>query len=215
LIDTGAKTCIGDQPVRLFNHSFDTAKEYAGLTPQYLSHKIGCRIDYLIGLDVLAKWPWTIDWPKKAITFHLNGEHQVDGVRVPLQKHLAPHRHPEFGEVYWLDVNFRLNGRSIKALFDTGCPIGGFFPWEEKSDEPQFRGFRDFFPTIGWFKTDLYRRKIDLEGKEFNVDFGVLPEEIRYQHPVILGNPILRDGSATIDVPGGALWLPRKEVSCN
>lgn len=200
LIDTGAGTCVGRTPFRLIGRTYETLPNYYGATVEGLSGSIGSEITHLVGLDVLGRMPFQVDWSQRLISF---GEMDMGGAMVPLIKDYI------LGNVWKLDVGFKVDGKEFRGILDTGAPMS-YMPVEEATGKCK-KIYRDFFPMTGEFEAKVYDREIDIGSLRLPVEFGTMPEDNKFLMSTlnrwIIGLALIRNRVATFDIPNSMLFL--------
>lgn len=201
LIDTGAGECVGLHPFEMGGKRYKTVANYGGMTVADLAKSVRYPgLTHLVGLEVLGSMPWQLDWSNRTITFN---PQSITGTAVPLIKDYI------WGPIWKLDVKFKLNGRKVQAILDTGAPMS-YMPRVEGVGESKGI-YPDFFPMGGEFTARVFERKIDIGPlRQFPVEFGVIPPNSQLSAILdrwILGQAILRNRVTTFDVPNEKLYL--------
>ena len=100
-------------------------------------------------------------------------------------------------------IKITLNNKSINAFLDTGAKIS-YINKKYTQDLKSIDSIEDFYPTIGTFRTDIYKMSITFNYSEINLTFGVLPEMLEAGLLLgnvegIIGNDIFQYYSLTFD----------------
>ena len=164
LIDTGSPNTISNLPeINLFNSNYKAIKNFQGLTTNQLSQQLGTKIDALIGGDILKNYMFNINIKDK--NFSILTE--------------IPKNNPDSMDIDFLmnipTIKITLNNKSINAFLDTGAKIS-YINKKYTQDLKSIDSIEDFYPTIGSFRTDIYKMSITFNSSEISLTFGVLPE---------------------------------------
>jgi hypothetical protein len=180
----------------LGGHSFPCVPEYFGFTTEGLTKDIGHRIDYLIGLQILSRLPFFLDWQKQEIVFYPEGYEFGGGTVVPLKRGLMG---------LLLTFPFRLNGKPVEAILDTGAPIS-YMP---RAGGTADGTADDFYPGFGKWTTNLYRNHIEFGDRSFDMKFGVIPDGclLKTVTPWLCGGAFLKSGPIGFDLSRNRLHL--------
>ena len=69
LVDTGAPSSVGKLSIHLCEREFPVMDNYLGVTLEWLIEQTGCKIDGLLGMDILSKFSVELDVPRILIRF--------------------------------------------------------------------------------------------------------------------------------------------------
>jgi len=165
LLDTGSPASIGRRvSLRLAGRTWEPAAAASPLLEQ-ISAWIGRRVDWVVGIDILATVPVLVDGPARRVTFGAtpNGR---GAVQLALDLRYAI---PE--------VAIRHGEAAAAAFLDTGAPVSYAAPVAVRGRQPD-SSETDFYPPVGPFTTPLYRLDISVGGRPFSGRFGVLPAQL-------------------------------------
>jgi hypothetical protein len=164
LVDTGSPFSVGYAPVVIAGREFEVQEDYLDVCPAWLTEHIGTSVDGLIGADILSRY---------TVCFHRAERRLEFSSRAPGGDIVLPLK--AFMDVPILPVE--INGRVLRAFFDTGAPLSYLLP--EQLDGLAPEGQReDFYPLLGHFLTDLYTLSVGIGGEERQLRFGELPTEL-------------------------------------
>ena len=165
LLDTGAPSSIGLGSVRIGDRTYKVQDNYMGITAAYLTQEIGCRIDGLIGADIIADFTMTIDTVKSKIVF---GSGAIEfPISVPID---------DFMGIPILDI--LVNGSQIRSFFDTGACLS-YISVELSEGIAPVGQKEDFYPGIGRFTTDIFDLETVIGGESFRLSYGHLPPSFK------------------------------------
>lgn len=198
LLDTGAGTTVGPTSEFTFKgEKFPCVNNYFGVSTPGLSELVGHRVDYLVGLEVLRKFPFKIDMGAGKVTFYDEGHKFDEGFVVPL-------RSPA-GLCGALTFQFKFNGEIVEAIFDTGAPINYM---NKPVGEPDGSA-EDFFPAFGRWTTKLYWNEVEFGDRKLRMKFGVIPSSCYLSRvaPWLVGGGFLKSGPIGFDINNRKLHL--------
>ena len=116
---------------------------------------MGIKLDLIIGMDVLGRWPWLLDWQAKKITFFRKLQ-EYGGTIIPVRQ--SPQSH--------IIVEFEVAGEKKRAILDTGAPLQ-FKDADFDCGDP-IRDQEDFSPLISrHIITPVCRIPIRFAGEQF------------------------------------------------
>jgi hypothetical protein len=193
LIDTGSPVSFGrGGPLAIPGRKHTLKPALGSITADQIGGFIGTPVDCLVGGDIFHGRVLTLDFRGMEMIVEPRG-FSDGGVRVPMRTFLnVP------------VVPFEMRGGVYQAFLDTGAKVSFFDPVLFAGLEP-VGVLDDFFPTMGPFRTDLYRVTLSFGGVAFNLTAGKLPEQIRTAVsasgvPNILGTDVMRQlGRITFD----------------
>lgn len=200
LIDTGSPVTIGDRPsFDLLGRKFETMRTYGPVSIEGLGKNVGCRLDFLLGLDALAAFPWDFDLDGKLLTFHPEGlPRSVTGNWTEM----------DCGSFLGAPIlDFTLNGQKLRGILDTGAPTQYAPSWAELG--PVDSVVDDFFPGVGWFKATHHRATFTIGDRTIVGGFGKFPADIPLAkwNMWILGHDVLKSGPMALDLRERRVYL--------
>ena len=100
-------------------------------------------------------------------------------------------------------IKVTINNKTINTFLDTGAKIS-YINKKYTQDLKAIDSIKDFYPTIGSFRTDIYKMSITFNSLEISLTFGVLPEMLEAALLLgniegIIGNDIFQYYSLTFD----------------
>ena len=198
-LDTGAPISIGRGPLQVLGHDVALRPSGFGVTPKYLSDQVGTRVDALLGTDVLALYPFDVDYAGATCTFH-RAAPPMDGVRIPATDFLKTPI-----------VEATVAGRPVRLIVDTGAQFGYLAASLVEGRRP-LETRADFHPTLGDFTTEVHQVTIELGGLPVSLPFGVMPPTLEAMlAPIdtqgVIGTDLFRQFRTLFNLPGGELIL--------
>jgi putative NIF3 family GTP cyclohydrolase 1 type 2 len=197
MLDTGADLTVGNTAKFQFGGmTFPCVHNYFGFTAEGLTRFVGHQVDYLVGLRVLEKFPFVLDWGKKEITFYPPGRQFRGGTVVLMSR--------GFGGLL-LHFPFRFNGKPVDGIIDTGAPIS-YMPEVEGTPDGTAD---DFYPGYGTWTTRLYRNRVRFGNRTFDVRFGIVPDGcvLKYATPWLCGADFFKSGPVGFDISRNRMHL--------
>jgi hypothetical protein len=163
LVDTGSPASFGTRSeVVVDGVTHRIARGGLGRSFQEILALSGADFDILLGTDVLAQHPFTLDTRQGEISFGgLPREGHVERVDILL------------GTPF---LNVEVGNQTVPCFLDTGATIA-FLGRETPWPVPPSGERRDLDPMFGPFVTPVGRCPARLLGHDFNLDFSELPEE--------------------------------------
>jgi len=183
LVDTGAPSSVGKHSIHLCEREFPVMDNYLGVTLEWLIEQTGCKIDGLLGMDILSKFSVELDVPRNLIRF--DESFDSEGEVIPVTSVMGI---PVIG--------IRIEEKDQQVFFDTGAQLSYADP-DLMNGKDATGEMEDFYPGFGNFKTPVYELNVELAGKSSNCSFGILPDLLRNTLMLagtsgILGNEILQ-----------------------
>lgn len=170
LLDTGSPMSFHHSGVLTFGENrFEVSTEIPGVSSQYLSEKVGCEINGILGMDVINQIPITISLEDGLFFLDDETDYPCCFQRYPLS--------PLAGGL--LAVTLSVNGHKANMIVDTGAYIS-YIRSEYISGLTSHATKNDFSPFFGDFQTEIYKCDVDsLTGHEvYAQDFGTPPQNI-------------------------------------
>ena len=198
-LDTGAPISIGRGRLSVLGQDVNLRPALANVTPEYLSEKIGTRVDALLGTDVLARYYFDVDIDRATCTF-TRSPSRVRGRRIPVTQFLKTPI-----------VQATIAGRPVRLIVDTGAQLGYLTEALVQGCE-RLEPRRDFHPLLGEFTVDVYRVPMEVGGFGASLPFGVATPAIRQMLEVsgtdgIIGTDLLKLFWTRFALPDGELGL--------
>lgn len=164
LIDTGAPLSVCAEPPLLFAGTRHPAQyNYMGVSCDSLSTDVGCRVDALVGADVLQKYDVLIE-PSESTIVVSDDSLPLDGCALAIDDFMGIPI-----------VSAFVNGKTVRMFFDTGARLSYLDP-DICSDFSSAGSQEDFYPGMGKFRTETFRVPIVLGTEEMELCVGILPK---------------------------------------
>ena len=178
IIDNGHNILVDmGSPVSFHNSGFlvlgDTRINVFSSLPmvsaEFLSEKIGCQIDGLLGMDQMNKVPTSIRLNDGIMIFDDDASYSIQFQMYPLSIIANG----------LLAIRMSVNHKEVKMVVDTGAQIS-YIREEFISGLKSDKTMDDFSPYISSFKTDTYICETDtlIGHTAFSQRFGIPPKEI-------------------------------------
>jgi len=166
---------------------------YLGKSLADIEKMVGCQLDRLIGLDVLAAQPVLLTC--RFVEF--------GAARPPRGRRISCLERAPYLPVRLPDDSTRL------CLFDTGAPVSYALPrLVQGRDEPGWYA-SDFFPSYGEWETALHSLPVQIAGKSLVLMPGVLPSRmaqlVSEHSPLVIGSELLEWVDVWMDLRNGEI----------
>jgi len=199
LLDTGAPVSIGPGTLECNGQRVRLLRQGFGVSPEYLSEKVGTRIDALVGTDVLATHYFEVDYAGATCTFATERP-ELAGHRIPLDHFL---RTPIADAV--------VDSQPARMIVDTGAQFG-YIAKEFVAGRRPLETRHDFHPTLGDFTTEVHQLPITVGGRTMSLLFGVMPRGLEEMLGMIrtqgiIGTDLFRRHRTWFALPDGAMVL--------
>ena len=181
LIDTGAPTTIHSSDRLQFNNqAFNVTSSYMGLTTGYVSELLGMNITTLMGMDVLSKFKFSLNYKNNIVAF-LKTETEDNNSKL-IGKGLLVLISTFMGIPI---IELEVNNKKLKFFLDTGANIS-YLP-EAITNNMYSKGTEsDYYPGFGKFDTPIYELETKIGNEKFQARYGNLPQLL--QMSLQLGN---------------------------
>jgi Ca-activated chloride channel family protein len=198
LLDTGSPFSVGDgSELKIAGNRFSPGSQM-GVTPEQLSRWMNTQIDALLGTDILSEFGVSVDWWKSEVTFAPSGTN-FTGLELPMKLLMGT---PV--------LRFEGPGGMTDAIFDTGAKLC-YMPRSAVQGRCPVNHLKDFHPMIGPFETDVYELEIEIAGRSFVANCGVLPDSMTtllsgmIGIEWIIGTDLLRQGAISLYLRSGRI----------
>ena len=164
LVDTGSPLTVHKERCFSFlgrDHSVSVS--ILGSSVRDLAALTGFEFTTLLGMDIMSQYKVVFDYENKELTFLTEEEPDIVGTPYPLINIMG---------VKALRMN--INGHNLIAAVDTGAPLS-YIDKDITSNVSPVGEKEDFYPTVGRFATPIYSLETEFAGKQFTVDYGILP----------------------------------------
>ena len=170
------------------------------VSAEFLSEKIGCQIDGLIGMDLMNRVPTSIRLNDGIMIFDDDARYSIQFQMYPLSRMAGG----------LLAITMSVNHKKVKMVVDTGAQIS-YIREEFLSGLALDKTMEDFSLYNSRFPTDTYICKTDtlIGSPAFSQRFGIPPKEILsildlFQADGIIGIDLFR--RYDLQIRGGALY---------
>lgn len=204
LVDTGAHMTFGEGgSVSILGDRIAYPLDLHGIISiDDVSRYVDPRIQAILGADVLASTWFTFDLARRQFIIS----------RDPIPFEGAWLQAELFMGVPLIDA--KVNGRTLRAVLDTGATICFLEPENLDGLESVGRK-RDFFPTMGHFETQVYSPTFEFGGNADPLKTGTLPESLwdllrAIDAEAILGTELLNYYDLCFALPDGGVYFRRK-----
>jgi len=170
ILDTGSPNsfCESGQ-VDLYEGIINVPKKIMHVDAVYLQENIGIQLDGLLGLDILSKKSFSIQYNSLSFTVYdsVNELHVADG----LQYFEAT--------TMFLKIPVSINGTNINLILDTGAHISYLNPEYVNIDSSVLRITNDFNPILGNFEVSIVDEfQYSINGKIITHEIGLSPNQL-------------------------------------
>ncbi|CAF4575184.1 unnamed protein product [Rotaria sp. Silwood1] len=170
-----------------------------GFTVNSINDLSGLKVDGLIGMDILAHFD--IRFTRNQITFSdIPILHADTAIKLPIIETMMG--------VPIIKLN--IGQEDQRVFFDTGAKLS--YLSDELLVGNSFGEMDDFYPTIGTYKTNVYKIDVDINGKVETLTFGSLPASLKMllvlgQAKGIIGSELLNKYSIILSNSSRILLL--------
>jgi hypothetical protein len=170
IVDTGSPSsfCESGQ-VDIYDGVINVPKKIMQVNAAYLQENVGIQLDGLLGLDILGKKSFSIQYNSLSFTIYdsINELHLGDG----LQYFEAT---PMF-----FKIPVRINNASVHLILDTGAHISYLNPEFVSVDTNTLRRTNDFNPLLGNFEVSVVDElEYSINGKSITHEVGLSPNQL-------------------------------------
>jgi hypothetical protein len=171
ILDTGSPNsfCESGQ-VDLHEGFINVPKKIMHVDAAYLQENVGIQLDGLLGLDILSKKSFSIQYNSLSFTIYdsVNELHVVDG----LQYFEAT------AMIFKIPVS--INDASVNLILDTGAHISYLNPEYVSIDTNNLRRTNDFNPLLGNFEASMVEEfEYSINGKIIIHEVGLSPNQLK------------------------------------
>jgi hypothetical protein len=199
LLDTGSPLSFGRAAFRAGEHRHAVARTLMTMDADELCRLSGCRVDGLLGMDILGAFDAVIDVPAGVLELHAGA--------LPFAADSM-----EMETVMGVPIlEACIDGRTERAFLDTGAPLS-YVPAECCENRPSLGWYRDFLPMMGEFDTGTWRLDVEAAGVRQPLLCGVLPPMMAAVLPLsgaraILGNELFAGQRVALSARQGRLAI--------
>jgi len=163
LIDIGSPASFGEEnSLSICNQTFKIENTHGSLDAKELTSHIGLDVIGLIGVDILNTFDILFSINKYEVAFSKDVIN-LEGDVLPIDSFMGI----PIIKVNVLDTEYSM-------FFDTGAQIS-YFQGPLLKDFPSNGSIKDFYPSIGKFKTETYLLDIDIGLSQYKLVCGSLP----------------------------------------
>jgi hypothetical protein len=171
ILDTGSPSsfCESGQ-VDLYEGVINVPKKIMQVDAVYLQENIGIQLDGLLGLDILGKKSFSIQYNSLSFIIYdsINEMHVVDG----LQYFEAT------AMIFKIPVS--INDASVNLILDTGAHISYLNPEYVSIDTNNLRTTNDFNPLLGNFEASMVEEfEYSINGNTIIHEVGLSPNQLK------------------------------------
>jgi hypothetical protein len=169
IVDTGSPLSFGRGTVLIINgKSFSiNSTGPGGFTADSISVLSGLDVDGLIGMDILIHFD--VQFTRNRITFSDTPIFHADtAIKLPIIDMFLG-----VGPI----INLNIEQKDRRIYFDSGAKLS--YLSEDLLVGTPIGEMEDFYPSIGTYKTNVYKIDVAIDGKIETLTFGVLPSSIR------------------------------------
>ena len=208
LLDTGAPSTFGhSDDIEICGNSHLVHDNYIGRTTYELTRTVGVEIDFLLGTDILSAYFITLDLDNSTITFDEGHLADTAGEMIPTR------------DVAGIPIiELEIDGSIVSLFFDTGATIS----YLDRSITRGHQGCgvaEDFYPELGYFKTQTYSLPYRFGRHKFDEKFGNLPDELEGLMEMgggvsgVLGNSLCHNGIVELDIRSSKMAFTRTAIT--
>ena len=151
LLDTGSPVSFHPSGILKFEEKcFKVLTNIGEVTPQYLSEKVGCVIDGIMGMDIINRFPSLIS---------LKDNWMFIDDDAAYHSHFQMYSLPSIAGGL-LGITVLVNHHRANLIVDTGAPIS-YIQSEFVNGLDSVESMNDFSPYVGIFKTNTYLCEVD------------------------------------------------------
>lgn len=170
ILDTGSpSTFCNSGQVDLHDGVVNVPKTIRQVDAAYLQDNVGIQLDGLLGLDILSKKSFSIQYNSLLFTIYdsINDLHVED----ELQYFEAT---PMF-----FKIPVSINGANVNLILDTGAHISYLNPEYVNIDPSVLRRTNDFNPILGNFEVSIVDEfQYSINGKIITHEIGLSPNQL-------------------------------------
>jgi hypothetical protein len=168
IVDTGSPLSFGrGNLVSINGRNFPiNTTAPGGITANSISELSGLEVDGLIGMDILIHFD--VQFTRNQITFSDTPIFHADtAVKLPIIETMMG--------IPIINLNIEQEDRRI--FFDSGAKLS--YLSEDLLVGTPIGEMEDFYPSIGTYKTNVYKIDVEIGGKVETLTFGLLPSSLR------------------------------------
>ncbi len=170
LVDTGSPISIHPSGKLVFGENEFTVKSSVpGVSTNYISEKVGCEINGLLGMDIINSMPILFSLKDGVMFLDDDAEYSAHFKMCPLS--------PMSGGL--LAITISVNGKEANMIVDSGAPIS-YIHRDFVSGLESVGIVNDFSPFIGDFQTETFLCEVDtmVNQDAYSQRFGIPPQAV-------------------------------------
>ena len=170
ILDTGSPSsfCESGQ-IDLYDGVVNVPKKIMQVNAVYLQENVGIQLDGLLGLDILGKKSFSIQYNSLSFTIYdsINELHLGDGIQY-------------FEATPMLfKIPVSINDASVNLILDTGAHISYLNPMFVNVDTSVLRRTNDFNPMLGNFEVSILDEfEYSIHGNTIRHEVGISPSQL-------------------------------------
>lgn len=205
LLDTGSPVSLTKmEEFEFMGQTFRGTRSIGGRGIDTVSGYLRRNIDVLVGMDVLGRFTFEVDYRNKILTVNDDPSFVYRGSVVNIGKAFMG----------TLTIPAVVEGKQYTFALDTGAKISYINHTLTVSDTPVEQR-PDFNPLFGYFTTFIYPKIVEIGSKQFECKFGNLPAMA--ENPLsmvgidgVIGYDLFEAFKVVLDFGKGLLILPEE-----
>jgi hypothetical protein len=171
IVDTGSPSTFCDSgQVELYDCVVNVPKKIMQVDASYLQENVGIRLDGLLGLDILGKKSFSIQY--NSLSFTIYDSINELQVRDELQYFEAT--------AMFFKIPVSINGASVNLILDTGAHISYLNSEYVSFDTKNLRSTNDFNPLLGNFEVSIVDEfEYSINGNTIIHEVGLSPSQLK------------------------------------
>jgi hypothetical protein len=171
IVDTGSPStfCESGQ-VELYDGVVNVPKKIMQVDASYLQENVGIRLDGLLGLDILGKKSFSIQYNSLSFTIYDSINELQVGDELQYFEATA----------MFFKIPVSINGASVNLILDTGAHISYLNSEYVSFDTNNLRSTNDFNPLLGNFEVSIVDEfEYSINGNTIIHEVGLSPSQLK------------------------------------
>jgi hypothetical protein len=171
IVDTGSPStfCESGQ-VELYDGLVNVPKKIMQVDASYLQENVGIRLDGLLGLDLLGKKSFSIQYNSLSFTIYDSINELQVGDELQYFEATA----------MFFKIPVSIDGASVNLILDTGAHISYLNPEYVSIDKNNLRSTNDFNPLLGNFEVSIVDEfEYSINGNTIIHEVGLSPSQLK------------------------------------
>lgn len=171
IVDTGSPStfCESGQ-VELYDGVVNVPKKIMQVDASYLQENVGIRLDGLLGLDLLGKKSFSIQYNSLSFTIYDSINELQVGDELQYFEATA----------MFFKIPVSIDGASVNLILDTGAHISYLNPEYVSIDKNNLRSTNDFNPLLGNFEVSIVDEfEYSINGNTIIHEVGLSPSQLK------------------------------------